>query len=231
VSTAHITKSPHEELVIEAHGPPVTVSTAAARRGAAQRLKRAMDVTAGGLLLLVTAPLFALIALLIWADDRGPVFFRQVRAGQDMRPFPMLKFRTMHLDVTSPPAASPDAARVVRIPKPESDPRTTRIGRLLRATSLDELPQLFNVLKGDMSLVGPRPEEYRLVLQWPPEALERLQLKPGLTGPMQIHGRGLLTFEERLALETHYLHQHSLRGDLVILLKTVLVVFRRDGAY
>jgi lipopolysaccharide/colanic/teichoic acid biosynthesis glycosyltransferase len=111
------------------------------------------------------------------------------------------------------------------------DPRVTRVGRFLRRTSLDELPQLFNVLKGDMSLVGPRPEELWLVERYGETERFRLEMRPGITGPMQVHGRGQLTFQERLAVEREYVENYSLKKDLRILLRTVGVILRAAGAY
>jgi len=115
--------------------------------------------------------------------------------------------------------------------KLRQDPRVTRVGRFLRRTSLDELPQLFNVLRGDMSLVGPRPEELWLVERYGETQRFRLQMRPGLTGPMQVHGRGELNFQERLAVEREYVENYSIRKDLKILLRTASIVWRARGAY
>jgi lipopolysaccharide/colanic/teichoic acid biosynthesis glycosyltransferase len=115
--------------------------------------------------------------------------------------------------------------------KLRSDPRVTRMGRFLRKTSLDELPQLFNVLRGDMSLVGPRPEELWLVERYGETERFRLAMRPGLTGPMQVHGRGELTFQERLAVEREYVENYSLKKDVRILLRTAQAIFRAEGAY
>ena len=115
--------------------------------------------------------------------------------------------------------------------KLREDPRVTRVGRFLRRTSLDELPQLFNVLRGDMSLVGPRPEEVWLVERYSETERFRLAVRPGLTGPMQVHGRGELTFQERIAVEREYVENYSVRKDVRILIRTIGAVFRADGAY
>ena len=115
--------------------------------------------------------------------------------------------------------------------KLREDPRVTKVGRFLRRTSLDELPQLFNVLRGDMSLVGPRPEELWLVERYGETQRFRLQMRPGLTGPMQVHGRGELNFQERLAVEREYVENYSIRKDLKILLRTVPMIWRGPGAY
>lgn len=204
--------------------PPLTAIERAA--------KRAVDLSVALLLLPLLAPLMALIALAIKLDSRGPVFFRQVRIGQKGQPFTIYKFRSMvdgaeraldHLvdvDSLSEPA--------FKIP---NDPRVTRMGRLIRRWSLDELPQLLNVLRGEMSLVGPRPEEARLVARYTDDQRRRLAVKPGITGPMQINGRGDLPFEERLRLELDYIENYSLARDLAILAATLPAVVRGAGAY
>jgi exopolysaccharide biosynthesis polyprenyl glycosylphosphotransferase len=195
-------------------------------------LKRGVDFFASGLALLLLAPVFAVIAALIRIDSPGPVFFRQARAGKDGRPFTMLKFRTMVSDAEERLGDLVDLAALdqpaFKIP---DDPRVTRVGRYLRRFSLDELPQLINVLRGVMSLVGPRPEEQAVVALYDERQRSRLAVKPGLTGPMQVYGRGDLSFEERLALERDYVDNLSIIGDIEILLRTPGAVFRGDGAY
>jgi exopolysaccharide biosynthesis polyprenyl glycosylphosphotransferase len=195
-------------------------------------LKRAFDVIVSAGLLTLLSPLFPLIALLIRVDSRGPVFFSQRRAGLGGSPFRMYKFRTMAWD------AEERLGEVVSLEdliepmfKLRRDPRVTRLGRLLRRFSLDELPQLFNVLKGDMSLVGPRPEELQLVERYGPEHRFRLEVKPGMTGPMQVCGRGELTFAERLAVEHDYIEHMTLARDLRILLLTIPVGLSGNGAF
>lgn len=195
--------------------------------------KRVADVVAAAIGLLVTLPLQALIALCIRLDSPGPVLFRQQRAGKDGRPFEIRKFRTMCCDAESRLA---DVVDITSLPEPvfklSEDPRVTRVGRLLRRLSLDELPQLVNILRGDMSLVGPRPEQLDLVARYPPEARAvRLGVRPGLTGPMQVFGRGALSFEERLAVEREYVENLSLARDVRILWRTMSAVVRGRGAY
>ena len=194
--------------------------------------KRAFDLAVAVPTLVLTAPLMLVVALLIRLDSRGPALFVQDRAGRLGAAFKMIKFRTMVAD------AEERLSQVVRLdalPEPvfkvRSDPRVTRMGRILRRTSLDELPQLLNVVMGHMSLVGPRPEELRLVMRYSETELVRLQMRPGMTGPMQVHGRGELTFRERLALEREYIENYSLRKDIHVLLRTVSVVFRGHGAF
>jgi exopolysaccharide biosynthesis polyprenyl glycosylphosphotransferase len=195
-------------------------------------MKRALDVLVSGLMLTILSPLLLLIALLIVVDSGTPVFFRQKRAGKEGVPFTMLKFRTMVTDAEERLAELVDLEKLdepaFKIP---DDPRITRAGRLLRRTSLDELPQLINVLRGDMSLVGPRPEEEAVVALYDERQRSRLAIKPGLTGPMQVYGRGDLTFEERLAMERDYLDNLSIAGDLAILLRTPRAIVRGEGAY
>jgi len=191
--------------------------------------KRLFDLAVCVLLLPVVLPLFLLSALAIRLDSPGPVFIKQARPGRDGTPFRMLKFRTMvrnaaelkaqlaHLNVLPPPD--------FKIPH---DPRITRVGKFLRQTSLDELPQLLNVLRGDMSLVGPRPTSFA------PTTYElwhthRLEVTPGITGLWQVKGRNTTTFDERLRLDIEYIEHRSFALDLKILLQTVPSVLRRTG--
>jgi exopolysaccharide biosynthesis polyprenyl glycosylphosphotransferase len=197
-----------------------------------QALKRAMDIVVSAVGLAFTAPLMVVIAVLVRLDSRGPALFKQFRAGRHGEPFRFIKFRTMSRD------AEERISEVVSLDelkepmyKLRSDPRVTRVGRFLRRTSLDELPQLVNVLRGDMSLVGPRPEELWLVERYGDTERFRLEMRPGMTGPMQVHGRGQLTFQERLAVEREYVENYSLKKDLQILLRTAGAIFRADGAY
>jgi exopolysaccharide biosynthesis polyprenyl glycosylphosphotransferase len=195
-------------------------------------MKRALDILVSGLMLTLLSPLLLAIALLIVVDSGTPVFFRQKRAGKDGVPFTMFKFRTMVADAEKRLAELVDLEKLDEPAfKILDDPRITRAGRLLRRTSLDELPQLINVLRGDMSLVGPRPEEEAVVALYDERQRIRLAIKPGLTGPMQVYGRGDLTFEERLAMERDYLDNLSIAGDLAILLRTPRAIVRGEGAY
>jgi lipopolysaccharide/colanic/teichoic acid biosynthesis glycosyltransferase len=160
------------------------------------------------------------------------VLFRQRRAGKGGKSFTMVKFRTM---VQGADERLAELVNLETLEEPAykiaDDPRVTRAGRMLRRYSFDELPQLFNVLKGDMSLVGPRPEEEAVVALYNERQRIRLAVKPGLTGPMQVYGRGDLTFEERLAMERDYLDNLSVTGDLAILLRTPRAIIRGQGAY
>jgi exopolysaccharide biosynthesis polyprenyl glycosylphosphotransferase len=195
-------------------------------------LKRTIDIVVSAVGLVLLTPLMLVIGALVRLDSRGPALFKQQRAGRHGAPFTFVKFRTMCED------AQERISEVVSLDelkepmyKLRRDPRVTRVGRFLRRTSLDELPQLFNVLRGDMSLVGPRPEELWLVERYGETERFRLEMRPGITGPMQVHGRGQLTFQERLAVEREYVENYSLKKDLRILLRTVGAIFRADGAY
>jgi exopolysaccharide biosynthesis polyprenyl glycosylphosphotransferase len=195
-------------------------------------LKRCVDVVVSAAGIVVLAPVMLVIAVAVRFGSRGPALFRQVRAGRDGKPFKILKFRTMCHDAEEriSEVISPDELAEPMF-KLREDPRVTKFGRFLRRTSLDELPQLFNVLRGDMSLVGPRPEELWLVERYGETQRFRLQMRPGLTGPMQVHGRGDLNFQERLAVEREYVENYSIRKDLKILLRTVSIIWRAPGAY
>ena len=195
--------------------------------------KRVLDVVVSAVLLTLMSPLLLLVAGSVKLDSRGPMLFRQRRAGQHGRPFMMVKFRSMTADAES------RVSEVVELEdlaepmfKLRRDPRVTRVGRRLRRSSIDELPQLWNVMLGHMSLVGPRPEELGMVERYPSEIRQvRLALKPGLTGPMQVFGRGELTFDERVAVEREYVENLSLRRDVRILGMTLSAVVRRQGAF
>ena len=194
-------------------------------------IKRAADLAIAGAGLVLTAPLFVAIAIAIKLADRGPVFFRQERAGRGGKPFRMLKFRSMVVGAADRLRDLVDLDELVDpMFKFRDDPRVTRVGRFLRRYSLDELPQLLNVLRGHMSIVGPRPEELAVVARYRPEHMFRLSLKPGLTGPMQVFGRGHLTFQERLAVELDYVENLSFQRDLKILLLTLPAVLSGRGA-
>lgn len=195
-------------------------------------IKRAFDVFVALFLLLLAGPLLPLIWLAIRLDSSGRAIFSQVRAGLEGRPFRMYKFRTMTSDAE---ARLDEVVSLDDLTEPmfkiERDPRVTGVGRWLRRFSFDEIPQLINVLRGDMSMVGPRPEQVELVDRYGPEHRFRLEVKPGITGPMQIHGRGTLTFAERLAVEHDYIEHMSLGRDLRILFLTVPAIVRGTGAF
>ncbi len=174
-------------------------------------MKRLCDIVSSlGMLLICALPILV-IALLIRLGSKGPAIFRQRRAGWRGKPFTMLKFRTMRSDVDAY-GQSPHGA---------DDPRLTRIGRLLRETSLDELPQLINILKGDMSAVGPRPLYERQAEKWNERQRRRLDVRPGLTGYAQAYGRGSLTHEEKIEMDVHYVENRGFWMDLKIIGRTI----------
>ena len=195
-------------------------------------IKRASDIVVSAFAIVLLSPLMLAIAISVRLDSRGPALFKQLRAGRYGRPFRILKFRTMCRDAEE---RISEVVSVTELPEPmfklREDPRVTRVGRFVRRTSLDELPQLLNVLVGQMSLVGPRPEEVWLVERYDETQRFRLQMRPGLTGPMQVHGRGELNFQERMAVEREYVENYSLRKDLKILLRTVSTILGARGAY
>ena len=200
--------------------------------GLSADIKRAFDLCSAVIGLVLCAPLMVIIALLIKLDSPGPVFFMQERVGQYGKHLWMWKFRTMVADAEQ---RLPQFIDVEKLEQPvfklQNDPRVTRVGRWLRRTSLDELPQLINVLRGEMSLVGPRPEQVNLVKRYNARQAQRLLVKPGITGSMQVSGRGDLPFEERLKLELAYIENYSLWEDIKILLKTIPAVLSSRGAY
>ena len=184
-------------------------------------VKRIIDVAASALALGVGWPALAVVAILIRREGPGPVLFRQERAGRGMKPFMMYKFRTMRADA-DPFGVSPQSP---------DDARLTPLGRRLRESSLDELPQLWNVLKGDMSLVGPRPLYMVQAREFNERERRRLQVRPGLTGLAQVQGRGELPHKEKLEIDVQYVERQSLGLDLAILWRSFAGLFRRGGVY
>lgn len=200
--------------------------------GGSRWVKEFVDRTGAAALLLAFAPLLLAVAVLIRHDSRGPVMFRQVRVGRDGRPFVIYKFRTMHLDAEHRLAQLQHLNEQDGVLfKMRDDPRITRTGRWLRRFSIDELPQLFNVVRGQMSLVGPRPPLPEEVAAYHDDVHRRLVVKPGMTGLWQVSGRSDLPWEEAVRLDLRYVENWTLSLDLVILLRTVTAVFRTSGAY
>jgi exopolysaccharide biosynthesis polyprenyl glycosylphosphotransferase len=202
------------------------------RNGWRATAKRAFDVALAALALLVAAPVLAVAAVAIKVDSPGPVFFGQTRVGRGNRPFRIWKLRTMVADADAMKAQLADQNQADGpLFKMDHDPRVTRVGRFLRKTSLDELPQLWNVLRNDMSLVGPRPGLPSEAVHWDAELRERLRVKPGITGMWQVHGRSDAGFDEYARLDLYYVHNWSLLVDLAILARTVPTVLWSKGAY
>jgi lipopolysaccharide/colanic/teichoic acid biosynthesis glycosyltransferase len=183
---------------------------------------RVLDMVLAAVLLVITAPLLALAALAIRIESRGPVFYRQLRVGLNGAPFELWKLRTM-----VPGAESMGAGLYVL----EGDPRITRTGRLLRRFSLDELPNLVNVLRGEMSIVGPRPTVQEQVDRYTERQRRRLEVRPGITGWAQINGRTSLPWPERIELDVWYVEHRSLRLDLRILARTARMLATGHGLY
>jgi undecaprenyl phosphate N,N'-diacetylbacillosamine 1-phosphate transferase len=183
--------------------------------------KRGFDILISLLGMVILCPFLAIIAIAIKLESKGAVIFKQERAGKSGKPFTFYKFRTMRQDA-EPYGSSPKSCK---------DARLTKIGRYLREYSLDELPQLYNILKGDMSLVGPRPLYISQIEEWNDRQKKRLLVKPGLTGLAQISGRGELTQEEKLELDVQYVETAGFFVDIKILLATFFMVFRKKNIY
>jgi lipopolysaccharide/colanic/teichoic acid biosynthesis glycosyltransferase len=180
-------------------------------------IKRGLDIGLAAMALVLAAPVLLLVAIAVRVNLGGPVLFRQQRPGLHGRPFTMVKFRTMR-----------DALGRDGRPLPDAD-RLTPFGTLLRSTSLDELPELWNVVRGDMSLVGPRPLLMEYLDRYTPEQARRHEVRPGVTGWAQVNGRNAVSWEERFRLDVWYVEHRSLRLDLRILLRTLALVLRRTG--
>ncbi|MCC6484189.1 MAG: sugar transferase [Armatimonadetes bacterium] len=195
-------------------------------------VKRALDIVVVLLLLALLAPVFVIIGLSIYMEDRGPIFYRQVRAGRDGRPFTFYKFRSMVVNaeqIQEQLQSKNEASGPIF--KMRDDPRVTKTGRWLRRSSLDELPQLINVLLGDVSLVGPRPQLPSEVEQYKPHHRQRLSVQPGLLCLREVSGRSKLTFEEWVELDLLYIQHRGLRMDASIFLRAIKAVLKGDGAY
>jgi lipopolysaccharide/colanic/teichoic acid biosynthesis glycosyltransferase len=184
-------------------------------------LKRGFDILFSISALVVLLPILLVIVIVIRLSSKGPAVFRQERVGRHGEPFVLYKFRTMKIDA-DPFGSSPKSGK---------DPRLTRFGKILREFSLDELPQLYNILKGDMSVIGPRPLYLSQVTEWSERHKKRLLVKPGLTGLAQISGRGGITREEKLELDVKYVETVCFLVDIKIVLATVKRVFQRKGIY
>ena len=229
--------------IMEVTGPRLSIRPAAnlsllhierpALRGVSAFSKAVFDRTIAAVWCLVLLPLFAIIGLLVRLDSKGPVFFRQSRVGLDGKGFTMIKFRSMVSDAEARLAEVRDEADHGNgvLYKRHDDPRVTRVGRMLRRYSLDELPQLINVARGEMSLVGPRPPLRSEVDGYEPDAIRRLRVKPGLTGLWQVSGRSDLSWDESLRLDLRYVDNWSMMFDIQILWRTIRAVIRGSGAY
>lgn len=218
--------------VRELNGVPLISLRTTSLPGTSRAFKRALDLVGAVLLVIVTLPLMLLVALAIWLNSRGPVLFPQERLGAGERPFQMLKFRTMRQ------GAEEEQGQLLQrneatgpLFKMRRDPRVTRVGQFLRRTSLDELPQLYNVLRGEMSLVGPRPPIPHEVQGYQDWHRKRLAVSPGMTGLWQVGGRSDVTFEEMVLLDLYYIENWSLSLDFAIMLRTIPKILFGRGAY
>jgi exopolysaccharide biosynthesis polyprenyl glycosylphosphotransferase len=199
--------------------------------GGRRMVKGIVEFAAALTILAIVSPVLLAVAALVRIDSPGPAFFRQNRVGRHGRTFRMVKFRTMHVGAEQLLAPlQPDNGDGVLF-KLRVDPRVTRIGRFLRRYSLDELPQILNVLLGHMSLVGPRPPLAAEVAKYPDDMRRRLVVRPGMTGLWQVSGRSDLSWDEAVRLDLQYVENWSLSLDLMILLRTVVAVLRGSGAY
>lgn len=213
-----------------APAPPVPLR----HDGAVERARRALDLVVSASLLVLLAPLILLLVVAVRATSPGPAIFRQVRLGRGGRPFVLYKFRGMHVDARErwPELYAyryePDELQALRF-HPERDPRVTPLGRFLRRASLDELPNLWNVLKGDLALVGPRPEIPELIPYYGEHATTVLSVRPGVTSLAKVTGRDELTFTDTLRLDVEYVERRSLALDLRILAATALTVLLQHG--
>lgn len=235
------------DLLHTKSAPGIMVAATTARRDRLDErlIRRTLDLAISSFLIVLLLPLWIALALIIKLEDRGPALFIQERVGRQGVTFPMLKFRTMATDAEARLADLLQQERLARVAarpdeddpdtgilfKLEEDPRITRVGRFLRRTSLDELPQLFNVWVGHMSLVGPRPPLRREVESYSPRVMRKFNVRPGMTGLWQVSGRSDLPWREAVRLDLHYVEHRSIRMDLWILLRTFPAVFNRTGAY
>ncbi|WP_394803305.1 sugar transferase [Peribacillus frigoritolerans] len=197
------------------------------------RMKRILDIIGSLMGLIILSPVFLTVALLIKIEDpKGPVFFNQVRVGKNGKEFTIYKFRSMVSNaeelLTNLLNQNEISGLMFKIKK---DPRVTKVGLVIRKTSIDELPQLLNVLKGEMSLVGPRPPLLREVAKYTPFDKQRLLVVPGCTGLWQVSGRNSVGFEEMVNLDLNYIHNRNLRLDIIIILKTFIVLFGSKDAF
>jgi exopolysaccharide biosynthesis polyprenyl glycosylphosphotransferase len=203
----------------------------------AELIKRGFDILVSWTLLVLGVPIFLIIALLIKLTSKGPVIYKQVRLGKDGKPFNFYKFRSMYVN-SNPEIHKNYVVELIKnkkkykgVYKIKDDPRVTPVGRVLRKFSLDELPQFFNVLRGEMSIVGPRPPLPYEVEHYKDWQKKRLHVKPGITGLWQVSGRTLLPFDEMVKLDIEYIKRQSFALDFVIFLKTIPVIFNGKGAF
>ncbi|MFN3698979.1 MAG: sugar transferase, partial [Dictyoglomus sp.] len=213
-------------------GIPIVEVELSALEGLQGYLKEIIDILLGTLGLIVFSPLFLIISILIKLDSKGPVFYKHLRVGRHGRPFYLWKFRTMYKDADKILDRYPELKREFEKEfKLKNDPRITKIGRFLRKFSLDEIPQIFNILKGEMSIVGPRPVTFKELEKYGSYADEILRVKPGLTGLWQVSGRSDVDYSQRVKFDLYYIQNWSVLLDIKIILKTIPSVLFGKGAY
>ena len=225
-------RKPAQTLTIGKHSVRLPAPPSPIAMAVYEPSKRVMDITLAATLLLLLFPVFVAVALAIWCEDRGKIFYYQTRVGRNGVHFHFFKFRSMvpNADQLKDTLMAQNQAGDV-IFKMENDPRITRIGRFIRRYSIDELPQLVNVLKGDMSLVGPRPHLPREVAKYTPLQAERLSVQPGLLCLREVFGRSKMNFEEWINMDLIYIQHRSFATDTMILLRTIPAVLMAEGAY
>lgn len=225
--------SGHRLYLRNATEQPVLLASLPQYTGAANVIKRLLDIIGSLCALIISSPILLGVAIAIKLDDGGPVFFSQTRIGLHGKPFKMYKFRSMvtNAEELKKKLAEETGQEDRFIFKMKDDPRITKVGHFIRKTSLDEFPQFYNVLKGDMSLVGPRPALPEEVARYGSLYSARLLVKPGITGPWQVSGRSDLSQEQSEYLDVSYIENWSIAGDLAILAKTVMVIFTGRGSY
>jgi exopolysaccharide biosynthesis polyprenyl glycosylphosphotransferase len=216
-------------------GTPLLEISSTKFSGPQYAIKTVMDVILGSVAFLVSTPVVLVAAIIIKRQDGGPAFFKQTRVGLNGHEFTMYKLRSMkvgaELEHAERQAALAESAKNKNMFKDPEDPRVTKFGKVIRKYSIDELPQFLNVIKGNMSLVGPRPPLLSEVQEWKDHETRRLLVKPGVTGPWQIGGRSLLTWEETVAIDLGYVENWTVFGDLVILFRTLVYVSKGRGAF
>ena len=232
IAPDYFSLSLYRARAVEYGGLPMINLRDPAMNEAERFIKKMIDLVVGGAALIFSLPIMGLVALAIRIDSAGPILFKQARVAENADVFTMFKFRTMYADATQSQFNLKEAATNMGVGhKRQEDPRVTRVGRILRRTSLDELPQLFNVMKGEMSLVGPRPELPWIAAQYEPWQRARLEVPQGITGWWQVHGRANKPMHLHTEEDIYYVQNYSIWLDLFILVKTAWVVLRGVGAY
>ena len=212
-------------------GIPLVMVEPPSTQQAGRWAKRTFDIVGASLILLLTSPIFLATAIAIWANDHGPVIFKQVRVGKNGEHFECLKFRSMVTNAEEVLKKLNNEGPNAVMFKMQNDPRITKVGHFIRRFSIDELPQLWNVVRGDMSLIGPRPALPKEVALYAPHVNRRLEVRPGMTGLWQVSGRSDLSWDDTVRLDLYYVDNWSMTQDISILFKTVQAVFGSSGAY